>query len=200
MYTIYVVVTLTCLVGEERARAALAEGSTLQTTDVCDTVSPSLLEDCVSINSVKELFTPAAWHQVKQTIDVCDTVSPSLLEDCVSINSVKELFTPAAWHQVKQTTDVCDTVSPSLLEDCVSINSIKELFTPAAWHQVKQMLVALKKNPLWHCGTCHEEIEEEGDNRVFCDRCLSWLHYRCTKPKMTKPPASTYWFCCKCKT
>ena len=99
-----------------------------------------------------------------------------------------------------QTTDVCDIVSPSLLEDCVSINSVKELFTPAAWHQVKQMLVALKKNPLWHCGTCHEEIEEEGDNCVFCDRCLSWLRYRCTKSKMTKPPASTYWFCCKCKT
>ena len=164
MCYVSVIVTLTCLVGEERASAALAEGSKLQTTDVCDTVSPSLLEDCVSINSVKELFTPAAGHQVKQT------------------------------------TDVCDTVSPSLLEDCVSINSVKELFTPAAWHQVKQMLVALKKNPLWHCGTCHEEIEEEGDNCVFCDRCLSWLHYRCTKPKMTKPPESTYWFCCKCKT
>jgi hypothetical protein len=68
MYTIYVVVTLTCLVGEERARAALAEGSTLQTTDLCDTVSPSLLEDCVSINSVKELLTPAAGHQVKQVL------------------------------------------------------------------------------------------------------------------------------------
>ena len=98
-----------------------------------------------------------------------------------------------------QTTDLRVTFSPSPLEDCVSINSVKELFTSAAWHQVKQMLAALKKHPLWHCGTCREEIEEEGDNCVFCDRCLSWLHYRCTKPKMTKPPAATYWFCCKCK-
>ena len=53
---------------------------------------------------------------------------------------------------------------------------------------------------LWHMPWRNRVTEEEGDNCVFCDRCLSWLHYRCTKPKMTKPPASTYWFCCKCKT
>ena len=73
-YTIYlihfvsVVVTLTCLVGEERDSAGLQEGSKLQTTDLRVSFSSSLLEECISINSVKEMFTPEAWRQVKPMV------------------------------------------------------------------------------------------------------------------------------------
>ncbi|KAK2161252.1 hypothetical protein LSH36_119g00017 [Paralvinella palmiformis] len=60
--------TLTSLVGEERDSAGLQEGSKLQTTDLRVSFSSSLLEECISINSVKEMFTPAAWRQVKPMV------------------------------------------------------------------------------------------------------------------------------------
>ena len=49
IHLVSVVVPLTCLVGEERASAALQKGSKLQTTDLLVSFSPSLVEECISI-------------------------------------------------------------------------------------------------------------------------------------------------------
>ncbi|KAK2168156.1 hypothetical protein LSH36_20g15001 [Paralvinella palmiformis] len=48
-FLLHGVVPLTCLVGEERASAALQKGSKLQTTDLRVSFSPSLVEECISI-------------------------------------------------------------------------------------------------------------------------------------------------------
>ena len=102
-------------------------------------------------------------------------------------------------HSKLTKKDVYASVPPSITEDCVSVHSVKECFTPAAWREVLQKVDAVRQKPIWHCGRCGDEIEDECENCVFCDRCLIWLHYRCTKPKPKKAPASEYWFCSNCK-
>ena len=49
------------------------------------------------------------------------------------------------------------------------------------------------------CIMCSEDADKspDGTDAVFCDGCLSWIHFQCAN--IHDRPASKHWFCAKCK-
>ena len=89
-----------------------------------------------------------------------------------------------------------EKIPSSCLDENVCINSIQKYFSADAWAAVEQVLEVVKKNPAWFCGSCAKEIDDNTEDSIICDSCLSWFHFNCLGLK--KPPKIKEWFCRQC--
>ena len=81
----------------------------------------------------------------------------------------------------------------SLLDENVNINFIEEYRAGNTFIKLKQLVKEKSKRSAWKCGTCSKFLGKK--HSIFCDRCLLWSHYNCSKLK--KKPVGN-WFCIKC--
>ena len=53
-----------------------------------------------------------------------------------------------------------------------------------------------KSHPIWYCGRCRNPIDDDMEDSVVCDSCLTWFHFHCISLK--GPPKSKLWYCQTC--
>ena len=89
-----------------------------------------------------------------------------------------------------------ERIPSACLEDDVCIRSIQKYFTADAWCAVTNVLDVLRSNVVWYCGICAKEINDEIEDSIKCDSCLTWFHFQCARIK--KCPKVKEWFCRHC--
>ena len=89
-----------------------------------------------------------------------------------------------------------ERISASCLDENVCIPSIQKYFSEDAWAALTQVLEVVRKNAVWYYGTCSKVINDDTENSVVCDSCLSWFHFNCVA--LRKRPKSKQWFCLYC--
>ena len=89
-----------------------------------------------------------------------------------------------------------ERIPASCLDENVCIQSVQKYFSEDAWAAVLQVIEVVGKNPVWFCGACSKAIDDENENSIVCDSCLSWFHFTCTGIK--KNPKKKQWFCRQC--
>ena len=87
-------------------------------------------------------------------------------------------------------------VSASCLDENVCIRNIQKYFTYDGWEALTHVVEALKRQTVWYCGRCTNVINDDEEDSVVCDLCLTWFHFRCTGLK--KAPKASKWFCRQC--
>ena len=58
-------------------------------------------------------------------------------------------------------------------------------------------LIEKKKKCKWTCSLCEKSINQN-EERVACERCITFVHLPCTKLK--KLPKQSKWFCTRYKS
>ena len=112
-------------------------------------------------------------------------------------NQVKELV--LARKRVVEESDVeirPERIPSSSLDENVCISSIQKYFSIDAWSAVEQVLEVVKRNPVWFCGSCAKKINDDTDNSILCESCLSWFHFNCVGLKTS--PKAKKWYCRQC--
>jgi len=90
-----------------------------------------------------------------------------------------------------------ERIPSACLEEDVCIQSIQKYFTRDAWCALTNVLDVLWSNLMWYCGICAKEINDETEDSVKCDSCLTWFHFQCACIK--KSPKAKEWFCRHCR-
>ena len=81
--------------------------------------------------------------------------------------------------------------------DNVSLLYIRKYFSADAWAMVQSVINEVTSEPVWHCVTCTEGINDEQSRSVAYDSCLQWTHFKCVG--MKSAPKGRCWFCANCK-
>ena len=89
-----------------------------------------------------------------------------------------------------------ERISAWCLDENVCIPSIQKYFSEDAWAALTQVLEVVRKNAVWYYGTCSKVVNDDTENSVVCDSCLSWFHFNCVALKTC--PKSKQWFCLYC--
>ena len=53
-----------------------------------------------------------------------------------------------------------------------------------------------KSHPIWYCGQCRNLIDDDMEDSIVCDSCLTWFHFHWISLK--GPPKSKLWYCRTC--
>jgi len=89
-----------------------------------------------------------------------------------------------------------ERIPVSCLDDQVHLQSCKKYFTNDGWLAVENVVEAVKRNPLYYCGRCTSQIDDDQENSIQCDSCLMWFHYKCAN--IRQAPKRKTWFCRTC--
>lgn len=89
-----------------------------------------------------------------------------------------------------------ERIPVSCLDDQVHLESCKKYFTHDGWLAVQNVVEAVRKSPTYYCGRCTCPINDETEDSVQCDSCLTWFHYKCVNLKQA--PKQKTWFCRSC--
>ena len=117
---------------------------------------------------------------------------------CVCVCAAAVILSWFVDHQVKESVlarrrlveeeDVMvlpERIPASCLDKNVCIQSVQKYFSEDAWAAVLQV-VEVVRSAVWFCGACSKEINDETENSIMCDSCLSWFHFPCVTIKDTK--------------
>ncbi len=89
-----------------------------------------------------------------------------------------------------------ERIPASCLDKNVCVQSVQKYFSEDAWAALKQVIEVVQKNAVWYCGVCTKAIDDDAENSIMCDSCLSWFHFCCVSLK--KSPKCKQWFCRQC--
>ena len=111
---------------------------------------------------------------------------------------VKESVLARKWLVEEEDVEIRPERIPSTcLEEDVCIQSIQKYFSRDARCALTNVLGVLRSNPVWYYGICAKEINDETENSIKCDSCLTWFHFQCTCIKQS--PKAKEWFCHHCR-
>ena len=66
-----------------------------------------------------------------------------------------------------------ERIPSACLEEDVCIQSIQKYFSRDAWCALMNVLDVLRSNLVWYCGLCAKEINDETEDSIKCDSCLT---------------------------
>ena len=53
-----------------------------------------------------------------------------------------------------------------------------------------------KSHPIWYCGQCRNLIDDDMEESIVCDSCLTWFHFH--QISLKGPLKSKLWYCQTC--
>lgn len=85
-------------------------------------------------------------------------------------------------------------ISCSIRDASVDIHLVRPMFTADAWQLVFNLVEMKKADPLWLCGMCSHDLQQEPS--MACESCFNWYHLRCCG--LSKAPKKKNWICSLC--
>ena len=89
-----------------------------------------------------------------------------------------------------------EKVTPACLEPQVCLDVCKKYFTKDAWLVVQDVTATIQRDPVWYCGRCTIQINDDTDSSIQCDSCLMWFHFTCIG--IHTQLKRKIWFCSYC--
>ena len=89
-----------------------------------------------------------------------------------------------------------EKVTPACLEPQVCLDVCEKYFTKDACLVVQDVIATIQRDPVWYCGRCTIQINDDTDSPIQCDSCLMWFHFTCIG--IHTQPKRKMWFCSYC--
>ena len=96
----------------------------------------------------------------------------------------------------KEVEIIPDKITAACVDENVCLQQCKKYFTDDAWLAVESVVSTIRSNPVYHCGSCNLRINDESENSIQCDSCLTWFHFDCLN--IARASKNKVWFCPVC--
>ena len=128
------------------------------------------------------------YYKFTSTVILLWFLKPEIVNAAMAGRIVQE-------EEINMTSEL---IPASCLDSNVCIVSCRKYFSHSAWAAIQSVVEEMKSHPIWYCGRCKLPIDDDQEDSIICDCCLTWFHFRCVCLK--QGPKSKTWFCRYCHT